>query len=140
RLPAAMRARISDLQGTGTFPPARQQASRLAQGRGDQSHPLGNDAEERGAVADGLRLRPSQPVRSRSRKGGSGSFLHRSLQGVGGKGRGPRGGRAQRLWHAAGREIWPQGDVRVLPSSLFLARTARRATGIATAALRILPG
>ena len=45
------------------LPEERQPASRAAQGRGAQPHPLGDDAPQRRPVADGARLRPSHPAR-----------------------------------------------------------------------------
>ncbi len=51
-----------------------------AQGRGDQPHPLGDDAPARHPVADGARHRPSHPARGRSREAGAARQASRAFK------------------------------------------------------------
>ncbi len=141
RLAAALRAGISDLRGIAVLPQERQQASRLAQGRGDQSYPLGDDPPARHSLDDGARLRP--PLRSSSdvaAKTGADPARIRDFKVLAVKAAAKRRRRPRRLRHADRRETWPRGDVRIRPPPLLLARPAGRTAGLAAAALRILAG
>jgi hypothetical protein len=53
------------------LPQERQQAPRAAQGRGDQPHPLGDDAPQATYRSDGARLRPPHPAGGRRRRSGA---------------------------------------------------------------------
>ena len=63
----------------------RQQAPGAAQGRGDQPHPLGDDAPARHPVADGAGLDHRSQLEDIAGEGRRRSGAHRRLQGAGGR-------------------------------------------------------
>ncbi len=134
RVAPALLAGVSDLRGAAVLPEERQPAPRAAQGRGDQPHPLGDDAPARCALADGVRhatiarssrISPSDAGADASKIA---AFKVLAVKAAARVADG-RDGYGMLLDESTAA----QRHVRIRPASLLLARPPGRAAGLAAA-------